>query len=80
MPELPLPDPELTDVNVRLRAWRASGAPAIVAACQDPAISRFSPAIPFPYRDSDAQGWLDCQEPARLADTGSPPRPAGMAT
>ena len=40
---------------------------SIVAACQDPAISRWSPAIPYPYSESDALGWLEQQEPARLA-------------
>ncbi len=70
MSELPLPDPELADAHVRLRTWRREDVPAIVAACRDPAIARFSPAIPFPYSDSDALGWLEFQEPTRLAGEG----------
>ncbi|MBV9816890.1 MAG: GNAT family N-acetyltransferase [Solirubrobacterales bacterium] len=41
--------------------------PFVVAACQDPEVSRYSPVIPFPYTESDAVGWLASQEPARLA-------------
>jgi len=43
---------------------------AVVAACQDPAISRWSPVIPRPYQERDAQTWLEQQEPARLAGAG----------
>ena len=62
---LPLPDPALCSGPLRLRAWTAADIPAIVAACQDPTISRFSPVIPWPYRRSDAVAWLVGQEPAR---------------
>lgn len=65
--ELPLPDPPLQVNAVLLQLWRDTDAPSIGAACQDPAISRSSSAIPYPYSDSDALGWLERQEPARLA-------------
>jgi RimJ/RimL family protein N-acetyltransferase len=41
--------------------------PFVVAACQDPEVSRYSPVIPFPYAQADAVGWLQNQEPTRLA-------------
>jgi RimJ/RimL family protein N-acetyltransferase len=82
MAELPFPDPQLTADLVLLRAWSQADVPAIVAACQDPSIARWSPVIPFPYGTGDAVAWLAGQEPARLvgealdlavvaADTGS---------
>ena len=57
--ELAFPEPPLTDGGVLLRPWRRADLPAICAACQDPAISRWSPAIPRPYREQDARDWLD---------------------
>jgi RimJ/RimL family protein N-acetyltransferase len=67
MGELPFPDPQLEADSVRLRAWSQADVPAIVAACQDPSIARWSPVIPFPYGAGDAAAWLAGQEPARLA-------------
>jgi RimJ/RimL family protein N-acetyltransferase len=67
MPELSLPNPPLADGPVVLRAWVEADVPAIVAACQDPEIARWSPVIPSPYGEKDALGWLASQEPARTA-------------
>jgi RimJ/RimL family protein N-acetyltransferase len=67
MGTLPFPDPALQAGSVRLRRWTTADVPAVVAACEDPSISRFSPAIPFPYSDADATGWLESQEPMRMA-------------
>lgn len=53
-----------------LRPWTITDVPAIVTACQDPAISRWSPAIPYPYTKRDAVDWLERQEPTRLAGMG----------
>jgi RimJ/RimL family protein N-acetyltransferase len=64
---IPHPDPPLEGDGVGLRPFTLADVPAVVAACQDPEIARFSPAIPFPYGASDARGWLASQEPARLA-------------
>jgi RimJ/RimL family protein N-acetyltransferase len=70
MGEVPLPHPPLRDQAVYLRTWRRSDVPAIVAACQDPEISCFSPVIPRPYTEQDALTWLEGQEPMRLAGDG----------
>jgi RimJ/RimL family protein N-acetyltransferase len=67
MSELPWPAPPLTDGVVLLRPWEPSDLDFVVQACQDPAISRYSPVIPFPYVEADAAGWFDSQEPTRLA-------------
>ena len=42
MPAIPLPNPPLTDGEIRLRAWKARDAPAVTAACQDPEIPRWT--------------------------------------
>ncbi len=65
--ELRFPDPLLTDGVVLLRQWRADDLDFVVQACQDPEVSRYSPAIQFPYVEADAVGWFESQEPARLA-------------
>ncbi len=70
MGELPFPDPELRDDAVLLRPWNAADVPAIVGACRDISIARWSPVIPFPYEESDALAWLQAQEPTRLAGKG----------
>jgi RimJ/RimL family protein N-acetyltransferase len=49
--------PTLTDGVVNLRPWRASDAPAVFAACQDPEIPRFVP-IPQPYTEADAEWFV----------------------
>ncbi len=67
MTELKWPDPPLADEVVQLRPWLPADLGFIVAACQDPEISRFSPVIPVPYTRSDASGWFLTQEPNRLA-------------
>ena len=40
-----------------LRPWRADDIPAIVAACRDPLIPRFT-FVPSPYLEDDARAWL----------------------
>lgn len=64
---LPFPAPPLANGLVALRAWTEQDLPFIVEACQDPAISRYSPVMPSPYGESDARAWLASQEPARRA-------------
>jgi RimJ/RimL family protein N-acetyltransferase len=68
--ELPFPDPLLQGDAILLRPWNGEDVPAIVAACQDPAISRWSPSIPYPYEESHALNWLEQQEPTRRAGQG----------
>ncbi len=52
-----LPPEGLSDDNVRLRRWRMQDAPAVHAACQDPAIVRFT-SVPTPYTLKDARHFL----------------------
>lgn len=49
--------PILTDGVISLRPWRASDAPAVFAACQDPEIPRFVP-VPQPYSEADAEWFV----------------------
>jgi RimJ/RimL family protein N-acetyltransferase len=49
---------ELRDDVVRLRPWRMKDARAVVAACQDPAISYWIPWVPRPYGNEDAETFL----------------------
>jgi RimJ/RimL family protein N-acetyltransferase len=56
----------LEDEVVRLRAFEESDAPAIVAACQDPEIPRWT-AVPSPYTEADALAWLESDEEETFA-------------
>ncbi len=67
MSELSFPNPPLSIGGIRLRPWRETDVPAIVAACSDPLVARFIPTIRTPYTEEDARGWLESQEPNRLA-------------
>jgi RimJ/RimL family protein N-acetyltransferase len=57
MPPLSLPDPELADDAVRLRAPAAADVPAITKACQDPDIQHFT-FVPVPYHEEHARNWV----------------------
>ena len=48
----------LEDEVVLLRPFERGDVPAIVAACQDPEIPRWT-SVPSPYTEADALGWLD---------------------
>ncbi|MGH2910228.1 MAG: GNAT family N-acetyltransferase [Solirubrobacteraceae bacterium] len=67
---LSYPDPALSDGVVVLRPWADADLGFIVAACQDPEISRYSPVIPSPYTEADALQWLELMDSIRLADDG----------
>jgi RimJ/RimL family protein N-acetyltransferase len=58
VPSLVRPDPPLTDGVVLLRAVRESDVQAIVEACRDPGIKRFTSSVPDPYSEDDALAWL----------------------
>jgi RimJ/RimL family protein N-acetyltransferase len=58
MPPLPLPDPELADDAIRLRAPSVSDVPAITEACQDSDIQHFT-FVPVPYREEHARDWVE---------------------
>jgi RimJ/RimL family protein N-acetyltransferase len=68
MRPVPLPDPPLSDGTIGLRAKREADVPAIVAACQDPAIPRYT-LVPSPYGEEDAHAFLAMQ--ARRRADGS---------
>jgi RimJ/RimL family protein N-acetyltransferase len=55
------PEP-LSDGVVTLRLWRRDDVPAIVAACNEPAIATFLDQVPQPYTEADGHAWLDTVE------------------
>ena len=64
MGPIPLPDPPLGNGDIALRPWRPQDVPAIVAACQDPEIPKWT-LVPSPYSEDDARLWLAAQSAAR---------------
>src|SRR5205085_384676 len=52
-----LPGEPLIESDTALRPWRDDDLPGIVAACQDPEISRWT-RVPWPYGESDARQYL----------------------
>jgi RimJ/RimL family protein N-acetyltransferase len=62
----------LEDDVVRLRTFEEGDVPAIVAACQDPEIPRWT-AVPSPYTEADALAWLesDDEETFAVVDSAS---------
>jgi RimJ/RimL family protein N-acetyltransferase len=56
----------LEDDVVRLRSFEESDVPAIVAACQDPEIPRWT-SVPSPYTEADALAWLGSDEEETFA-------------
>ena len=56
----------LEDDVVRLRPFEEGDVPAIVAACQDPEIPRWT-AVPSPYTEADARAWLESDEEESFA-------------
>ncbi len=57
MSRVVLPGTPLVDGATALRPWRDSDLHAIVAACQDPEIARWT-RVPWPYGESDARRYL----------------------
>jgi RimJ/RimL family protein N-acetyltransferase len=75
---LPFPDAGLTDGAVTLRRWRRGDLDALVAACQDPEIPRWT-SVPTPYTVETGTWFLDrCDEwwdagtdlPVAIVDAG----------
>ncbi|HEY7150248.1 MAG TPA: GNAT family N-acetyltransferase [Solirubrobacterales bacterium] len=56
----------ISDGDLRLRLHADSDVPAIVAACQDPEIPRWT-RVPEPYGETDARGWLEQETRGRSA-------------
>jgi RimJ/RimL family protein N-acetyltransferase len=61
--------PTLTGPRVRLRPWRADDVDAVVAACQDAEIQRWT-QVPVPYRRADAEGFIGGLVPRTWDDGG----------
>lgn len=57
MRRIVLPTQALRDGPTALRPWRDSDIGALVFACQDPEISRWT-RVPSPYGESDARAYL----------------------
>jgi len=57
MRSIPLPDPPLTDGDIRLRAWERRDVPALTAACQDPEIPRWT-VVPHHYTERHARDFI----------------------
>jgi RimJ/RimL family protein N-acetyltransferase len=57
MSRIALPADPLVDGGTALRGWRETDAPALVRACQDPEISRWT-RVPYPYGPADARAYL----------------------
>jgi len=49
---------ELLEGDLILRPWAEDDVPWLVAACNDPEISRWIPVIPFPYTEEDARAFI----------------------
>jgi RimJ/RimL family protein N-acetyltransferase len=60
---------ELREAELLLRPPTDADVPAIVAACQDPELSRFIPGFPSPYREGDARAWLASRRDVDAART-----------
>jgi RimJ/RimL family protein N-acetyltransferase len=58
MRSIPLPDPPLTDGDIRLRPWERGDVPAVVAACQDPEIPRWT-VVPPNYTKAHARDFIN---------------------
>ena len=59
MRPIPLPDPPLTDGEIRLRPWEGRDAPAVTAACRDPEIPRWT-VVPRNYTERHARDFISC--------------------
>jgi RimJ/RimL family protein N-acetyltransferase len=57
VPRIILPGEPLLDGATALRSWREADIPALIAACQDPEISRWT-RVPSPYRETDARAYM----------------------
>jgi RimJ/RimL family protein N-acetyltransferase len=66
-----LPADGLVDGPTTLRSWRDTDVPALVAACQDPEIPRWT-RVPEPYGEADARAYLLARYDTIHAGTSAP--------
>jgi RimJ/RimL family protein N-acetyltransferase len=66
-----LPAEPLIDGPTALRPWRESDIPALVAACQDPEIPRWT-RVPSPYRETDAHAFMQQRYDSTRFGTAAP--------
>ncbi len=66
-----LPAEPIVDGSTAVRPWRESDIPALVAACQDREIGRWT-SVPYDYGESDARAFMLARFDAVLAATAAP--------
>ncbi|MGI8572829.1 MAG: GNAT family N-acetyltransferase [Solirubrobacteraceae bacterium] len=66
-----LPAEPIVEGSTALRPWREGDIPAIVEACQDPEIPRWT-RVPHDYGESDARAYMLSRYDAILNATGAP--------
>ncbi|MHB8659223.1 MAG: GNAT family N-acetyltransferase [Solirubrobacteraceae bacterium] len=71
MARIVIPAEPLSDGPTALRGWRDADISAIVAACQDPEIPRWT-RVPLPYRETDAKAYMLQRHEAIHAGTMAP--------
>jgi RimJ/RimL family protein N-acetyltransferase len=64
------PQPTVTGRQVRLRPWRPDDAAAVLAACQDPEIQRWT-QVPVPYGRADAETFVSDVAPRTWSEGGA---------
>jgi len=69
VPEIEYPQPQLEDGVIVLRPKRSEDIPALVAACQDLQIPRFT-RVPDDYGEAEARAWLQESERQRRQGNG----------
>ncbi len=70
-PRITLPDQPLTAEETSLRPWQDSDVPALVQACQDPEIVRWT-RVPAGYGEADARFYLHQRYQATFAGVTAP--------
>jgi RimJ/RimL family protein N-acetyltransferase len=68
---LAFPDPALAAGGIVLRRLERGDIPWITAACADRELSRYIPAIPYPYAEADAAGFIERAARAWAEGTGA---------
>lgn len=71
VPRLQLPSAPLVQGDTALRPWRDDDLAALVEACQDPEISRWT-SVPYPYGEADARAYLRQRRDSAAASATAP--------